>query len=200
MSTPILIIISGPPCSGKTTLGRWLAARLQLPIMHRDIFKEALFDSMGWNDLSWSQLLGGASYAILYETAAAVLAANYSLIIESNFDPVRDVPRLHALAARAPFLPLQIRCMAEGRVLFQRFLQRANSGARHPGHLDQLNIAVYEPIVQAGAGARNDFLDIGGERMDVDTNDLDALDYEQVLTSIHAAIARLTTQSRPMGA
>ena len=61
MNPPLLIIISGPPCSGKTALGGWLARELGLPLLHRDGFKEALFDSLGWSDLEWSQRLGGAS-------------------------------------------------------------------------------------------------------------------------------------------
>jgi len=31
MPQPLLLIISGPPCAGKTTIGRWLAGELRLP-------------------------------------------------------------------------------------------------------------------------------------------------------------------------
>jgi predicted kinase len=191
MPTPLLIIISGPPCSGKTALGGWLAQQLTIPLFHRDGFKEVLFDSLGWSDLEWSQKLGGASYNLLYHTIEALLRAERSLIVESNFDPQFDTQRLRELAERHPFLPLQIRCMAEGAVLFERFKQRATSGQRHPGHLDHLNISVYEPIVREGAGARNDFLDIGGERIDVETSDFAAIDYPHLLASVQAAVARL---------
>ncbi len=191
MPKPLLIIISGPPCSGKTMLGGWLAEALKIPLFHRDSFKELLFDSLGWSDLEWSQRLGGASYHLLYYAAEALLQAERSIIIESNFDPQFDLQRLRDLGARHPFLPLQIRCMAEGAVLFERFKQRAISGKRHPGHRDELNIAIYEPIVREGAGARNDFLDLGGERIDVETTDLAALDYQHVLALVRAAIARL---------
>ena len=196
---PFLIIISGPPCAGKTTLGRWLAAELRLPLFHRDNFKEALFDSLGTSDLAWSQRLGGASYAMLYEATEALLRAGCSQIIESNFDPVLDLPHLREMRERWPFLPVQVRCMADGPVLFERFRQRVLSGARHPGHLDHLNIEVYEPIVREGAGARNDFLDIGGERIDIDTNDLDALDYPLILGQVRAALARLAASAQGLG-
>lgn len=191
MPQPLLLIISGPPCAGKTTIGRWLAGKLRLPLFSRDAFKETLFDSLGWSDLEWSQRLGGASYALLYHTAEALLAAGCSLIVESNFDPQYDTQRLRDLAARCPFRPLQLRCMAAGPVLFERFKQRVMSGARHPGHRDELNIAVYEPVAREGAGPRNDFLDIGGERIDIDTTDFAALDYGLILGRVHDAIARL---------
>jgi predicted kinase len=188
---PLLIIISGPPCSGKTSLGSWLSEQLTLPFFHRDGFKELLFDRLGWSDLEWSQRLGGASYGLIYHTATALLQARRSLIVESNFDPQFDTHGLRAQAARYPVLPLQIRCMAEGGVLFERFKQRVASGQRHPGHLDHLNIVVYEPVAREGAGPRNDFLEIGGERIDVETNDFATIDYSRILALVRAAIARL---------
>src|SRR5262245_42353764 len=194
MPPPLLIIISGPPCSGKTVLGDWLAHAFKLPLFHRDSFKELLFDSLGWSDLEWSQRLGGASYALLYHAAEALLRAERSVIVESNFDPHYDTQRLRDLAARHPFLPLQLRCMAEGAVLFERFKQRVASGKRHPGHLDLLNIPVYEPIVWEGPNKRDDFLDIGGERIDVDTSNFAAVDYRQILALVRAAIARLARE------
>lgn len=191
MPKPLLVIISGPPCSGKTTLGTWLAGQLRLPLFHRDGFKELLFDSLGWSDLAWSKRLGGASYALLYHTTEALLRAGASLIIESNFDPHVDGPRMRELAARHPFALVQIRCMASGPVLFERFRQRALSSERHPGHLDHLNIPVYEPIVAAGAGPRNDFLDLAGACIDLTTSDFAQFDYQQVLAQVRAAIERL---------
>jgi shikimate kinase len=48
--TSSLIIISGLPCTGKTTLGRKLAQDLSLPLICRDSIKESLFDSLGYSD------------------------------------------------------------------------------------------------------------------------------------------------------
>jgi predicted kinase len=196
MPKPLLIIVSGPPCSGKTRLGRWLAEALAIPIFHRDGLKEVLFDSLGWADLEWSQRLGGASYALIYHVTETLLRAGRSLAIESNFDPQFDSVRLRELAARCPYHALQIRCMAEGAVLFERFQQRVARGERHPGHLDHLNIERYEPIVRDGPGARNDFLDLGGERIDIETTDFAALDEQRILAQVRAAVARLEASER----
>ena len=118
-----------------------------------------------------------------------------ALIVESNFDPQYDNRRLRDLAARHPFLPLQIRCMAEGAVLFERFKQRAAGGKRHPGHLDHLNIPIYEPIVWEAPSPRDQFLDIGGERIDIDTTDFATIDYDAILELVRAASARLERQN-----
>ena len=72
---PVALVITGPPASGKTTVGRQLAARLQIPFLGKDLFKETLFDSLGWQDRDWSRRLGGASMALLFRVAAALLNA-----------------------------------------------------------------------------------------------------------------------------
>ena len=53
MAATPLIIILGPPATGKTTLGRRLAADLRLPFLGRDDFKERLFDRLGCRDREW---------------------------------------------------------------------------------------------------------------------------------------------------
>ena len=43
---PLVLIISGPPCTGKTTLARRLATDLGLPLMCKDTIKEVLFERL----------------------------------------------------------------------------------------------------------------------------------------------------------
>jgi len=69
---PVALIITGAPASGKSTLGRQLAAALSLPYLSKDLFKETLFDSLGWQDRAWSQRLGGTSMALLFRSAEAL--------------------------------------------------------------------------------------------------------------------------------
>lgn len=60
-----VIIVSGPSCTGKTTLAHRLAAGLTVPVYSRDRIKEALFDTVGWSDRRRSQQLGAAAAAVL---------------------------------------------------------------------------------------------------------------------------------------
>ncbi|HEX8858768.1 MAG TPA: AAA family ATPase [Actinomycetes bacterium] len=47
-----LVLVTGPPASGKTTLARPLAFSLGLPLLGKDTIKEALFDTLGNGDRS----------------------------------------------------------------------------------------------------------------------------------------------------
>ena len=44
---PMLLVVTGLPCTGKTTLGKYLASQLKLPFIHKDGIKETLFDLLG---------------------------------------------------------------------------------------------------------------------------------------------------------
>src|ERR1700712_3623889 len=105
-----LIIVTGLPCTGKTTLGRHIAKELGWPFVHKDGIKESLFDHLGWSDRAWSKLLGRASSELLYYFAETQLAAGHSFVIESNFDPTFATPRFQALQAQYGFTPIQIYC------------------------------------------------------------------------------------------
>jgi predicted kinase len=181
MSKTPLIIIAGPPGSGKTTLGKRIAKELDLPIVHKDGIKEILFDTLGWSDRAWSRKLGIATYALLYSFIEAQLSAGGSCIVESNFHAEYDTERFLALKAKYDFEALQICCVADGEVLFQRFKERAASGKRHPGHVETLNLEEFKPGLLRG---RDEVMDIGGTAIEVDTTDFDKVDYEELVERV----------------
>jgi predicted kinase len=190
MRKPLLIIVSGPPCAGKTALGRRLAKALSLPFINKDGIKESLFETLGWKDREWSKQLGQASSELLWYFAEAQLAAAHSLLIESNFDPTFATSRLLALKAKVDFEPFQVQCMAAGDILFQRFKARAESGERHPGHVDHLNYAEFQSTLTHD---RHYTLDIGGSGIEVDTTDFQQIDYERLIHTVRLSLTTLVT-------
>jgi len=184
MNKPDVIIVTGAPATGKTTLGRHIAQDLRWPFIYKDGIKETLFDTLGWSDREWSKRLGCAAMVLLFHFVTAQLKAGRSLVVEANFDPAFDTARFLDLRQRYPFEPLQIVCETAGEVLRQRYQARAESGRRHPGHVDHVLAAEFN---FDDLRLKHAALDIGGRVVRVDTTDFGAIDYAELLQSIRAA-------------
>ena len=182
---PPLVIVTGPPASGKTTLGRTLATRLRMPFLYKDGIKETLFDALGWSDRAWSRRLGVATYALLFHLLEMELAAGRSLVIESNFDAERAGPSFLALRDRYGFRPVQVCCVTDGAALLERCRSRAATDERHPGHGELANMAELEPILLRG---RIDPLPLDGPIIEVDTTDFAQVDMEVIFRAVALAL------------
>ncbi len=180
---PLLLIISGPPASGKTTLGRRLADDLHLPFFNKDGFKERLFEHLGWHDRARSRELGIASYALLYYAVEACLAAGQPVAAESNFAGSVATGEFLRLRERVPFEPIQVLCWAPEDVLRVRFRERG--GTRHPGHVDQqVSDDDLGWILQAD---RYRPLTIGGTVIEVETTHPEEIRYGAILARVRSA-------------
>ncbi len=178
--TPLLIV-TGPPASGKTALARRLARDLHLPLISRDTFKEKLFDTLGWDDRQRSKELGAASYEILWLALEINLAAGVTTVVESNFRGDLPIKHFRALAAAYPFTAYQVNCVTDGPTLLQRHQARSHSGERHPGHVDDRNGEELRAELTRG---RLDPLPLDGVLFELDTTDLAAIDYDGLLTRL----------------
>jgi predicted kinase len=183
---PLVVIVAGPPVSGKTTLARSLADELRLPLFSKDGFKEVLFDTLGWSYRAWSRRLGDASMRLLFAALAAELRAGRCCVVEANFSARHDTPRFLALRERFPFRAFQIQCVADGATLFERFTARAISGERHLGHVEQCQHEEQRATLLRG---RSELLPLGGTLYELDTTDFGAVDTAPLLAALRAALA-----------
>ncbi|SRR5579884_502465 len=125
-----LILVTGAPATGKTTVASHLADRLHIPLIGKDQIKEALDDALqpSSRDVEWTQRLGAAAVHTLW-----MVAGWYErLIIDCNLDPRPSdlASQIRQLDAQA----LEIFCHCSYKVARERYRRRVT--CRHPVHID----------------------------------------------------------------
>lgn len=130
-----IVLISGAPGVGKTTIARPLAAELGFPLFAKDAIKERIHDVLGAPepiDVDWSRKLGAASMELLWHLADAAPAC----VLEANFWPghERQNACLTGLAAGGILVEVHLTCPPE--LAWRRFQERGARGERHSVHVD----------------------------------------------------------------
>jgi predicted kinase len=128
----LLVVVTGPPASGKSTLARQLAVELHMPYLSKDELKERLYEVFGDGD-DLEDRIERAALAMLLSVARSNLEATVGVLLESNFRAPEDAP----LLAELPATILQVHCRGDADELAAEFAKRAAGGRRHPGHGDE---------------------------------------------------------------
>jgi predicted kinase len=184
MKKPLVIVVSGLPCTGKTSLGKRIAREFSIPFFAKDGFKERLFDELGWSDRAWSKKLGLVSYKLLFYALETQLEAGQPCIIEANFYPEFHAQTLNAFKQQYEFEFFQIHCHAQPEILLERFCARWASGSRHPGHADHVTLPEMEHLVHQQSFR----LELDGTTWNLDTTDLKALEIDSLIAALQARV------------
>ena len=137
-----LILLAGLPASGKSSFAEYASRELALPVIAKDEIKEYLFDTIGFRSYEEKVRLDIAAANIMMYSAARILDAGQSVILDNNFEN-RNVENLEKLIGGHPCNVITVRFDCEVSESYRRYLERDRNPDRHPGHV---LMTAYPPI------------------------------------------------------
>jgi predicted kinase len=180
---PALVIISGPPGAGKTSLAVEISRDLGLAMLAKDMFKEAIFDELPGADTSDAHRLGIASVGMMYRFARHQLENGVGIILESTFDRGKaeeDVSPLLELANA-----VIVHCSAPHELIIERYEERADDPDRHEVHRDEDHLDSLKQNLAAGI---YEPMDLDVPTIEVDMTEPDEVDVQDLIIRIRTIL------------
>ena len=129
-----IILVSGPPASGKTTIARPLAEYFGFALLTKDDIKETLYLALHGTpgDLEFSRRIGAAAMEVLW----SLVPHCPQLVLEANFRTQTPYERdkLAVLLALPNTQLVEIYCRLPREEASRRFAERARNERHHPAH------------------------------------------------------------------
>lgn len=138
MNKPLLVVITGRPASGKTTLAHVLAKEIRCPLLSRDEFKEGYINTV---NLDHDHLPGNIAlniYETFFEVIDLMISKRISTIIEAAFQHKLWEPKLSTYLNKADVRI--IICETSKEIARARFFKRTSDDkGREKFHGDKLS-------------------------------------------------------------
>ena len=193
-----MIVLTGMPASGKSTVAAKLADALSLPVLAKDEFKEALFDTIGFSYYAEKRKLDHAANAVLLRAAEAMLRSGQSVILDNNFDGAA-AEALNALTERMGARCVTVFFGGDTEAFYRRYVERDRLHLRHLGHVVQEHYPLHEGDSPDHDMTREEFREkfekrgmadvrLNGIRIEIDATEPAAIDTDRLIQEIRTVL------------
>jgi predicted kinase len=145
---PQLIIVSGRPGAGKTTLARALSSALRCPLVSRDEIHDGIHRTLaGAPTLATKERLRELAFSGFFQAIEFFLSRNVSLVVEAAFVDRVWCGRLDPALSLAEVKVIQ--CDLDAQLATERVFQRRlaeRDKPKIPDSVQQPSIRGYEPL------------------------------------------------------
>ena len=125
-----LIILTGAPASGKSSIAEAVGAKLGIDVISKDGCKIELFEKYGFTNHAEKKKLSIEGERIMHNTIKNYVHQNTDLIVDNNFknfNAVREILK----QANVDVEIKCVYCLADYDILAKRYNERISSGNRH---------------------------------------------------------------------
>ena len=101
MNKPLLLIITGRPASGKTTLARLISRQIHCPVISRDELKEGYINTIGLTTAETGDTATLQIYDTFFEAISLYISNDISVIAEAAFQDKLWKSKLNRITDKA---------------------------------------------------------------------------------------------------
>jgi ADP-ribose pyrophosphatase YjhB (NUDIX family) len=161
-------------------MAKKLATHFNFPIVSADQIKEMMFDRIGnWQDKKLFDLVGKASYDLMYHALSLILSTGQSCILEAFLKAEMAEPKIAELKKKYACEILQFQVNCDPLKIIERYENRHDSDERHPCH--PRDIPKEDFIKLKG---RNNLVKVDGETIILNTTDFEKVDWALIFQKV----------------
>lgn len=125
-----LIIFTGAPASGKSSIAATIAQEFNMPYYSKDDFKISLYEQYGFSNHGEKKKLSLLGEKKLMEQIQLSIIQNQDVVVDNNFKDFKGIKEMSEAEDRCKIICINL--IANPILLAERYNQRISSGNRHP--------------------------------------------------------------------